>query len=144
MKRRKAREHILQALYMVENQNADASVGDLFSKHFLSEKNKSIVDENFLHSQLKNTLNNLATIDAFIESASENWKLTRMSRIDRNLLRLAVSELLYCDDISVAITIDEALEIAKKYGSDESAAFINGVLDMVSKKIPNNPKKALH
>jgi N utilization substance protein B len=68
-------------------------------------------------------------IDALIGKASRNWRLERMARVDRNLLRLAVYELKYCSDVPAKVAINEAIEIAKRYGTAESPAFVNGILD---------------
>jgi N utilization substance protein B len=144
MKRRKAREYLLQILYMSEGQGGSNSLEDNFFRHFLKESSRQNVDENFLKKQAQVILENLPTIDQYIEGASEHWKLGRMTRIDRNILRLAVGEFLYCNDIAKSVTIDEAVEIAKRFGSEESPAFVNGVLDMIYKKIPQNPEKVLH
>jgi len=70
-------------------------------------------------------------IDAVIESYSSNWKLSRISGVDRNIMRVAVYELLYCSDIPTKVSINEAVDVAKKYGTEESGAFINGVLDSI-------------
>ncbi len=72
-------------------------------------------------------------IDHEIEERSHHWKLNRMSFIDRNILRIALFELLYCDEIPPNATINEAIEIAKTYGDKNSAAFINGILDQIEK-----------
>jgi N utilization substance protein B len=70
-------------------------------------------------------------IDAVVERYSNNWKISRMSCVDRNVLRVAVFELLYCDDIPAKVSINEAIDVGKKYGTDESGAFINGILDSI-------------
>ena len=64
-----------------------------------------------------------------IERYSDNWKLSRMSGVDRNILRIAVYELMYCNDIPSKVTLNEAIDIGKRFGTDESGAFINGILD---------------
>lgn len=73
----------------------------------------------------------LEKIDAVIEAYSSNWKLGRISAVDRNVLRIAVYEMLYLSDIPSKVSINEAIDIAKKYGSEESGAFINGILDSI-------------
>lgn len=70
-------------------------------------------------------------VDTVVERYSNNWKITRMSCVDRNVLRVAVFELLYCDDIPAKVSINEAIDVGKKYGTDESGAFINGILDSI-------------
>ncbi len=73
-------------------------------------------------------------IDQIIESHSSNWRLHRMSCVDRNILRLAVYELYYCSDIPAKVSINEAIDIGKKFGTKESGSFINGLLDSIRKK----------
>ena len=71
-------------------------------------------------------------IDALIERFSSNWKISRMSGVDRNILRIAVFELICCPDIPAKVTINEAIDIGKRFGTEESGAFINGILDSIS------------
>ncbi|MDP3283621.1 MAG: transcription antitermination factor NusB [Desulfobacterales bacterium] len=70
-------------------------------------------------------------IDSIIEQYSSNWKISRMSCVDRNIMRIAVYELLWCDDIPAKVSINEAIDIGKKYGTEESGPFINGILDSI-------------
>jgi len=70
-------------------------------------------------------------INKLIEQYSENWRLDRMSIIDRNILRMATFELLYCEDIPPKVTLNEAIELGKRYGSEDSGSFINGILDRI-------------
>lgn len=72
-------------------------------------------------------------IDETITRSSENWRLDRMSRVDRNILRIGVHEICYCEEIPVRVAINEAVELAKRYGTAESAAFVNGILDRVAR-----------
>ena len=74
-------------------------------------------------------------LDAVIEATSSNWSISRMSSVDRNLLRLAIYEMLEVDEVAVAVTIDESVELAKAYGSDESYRFINGLLGRVARRM---------
>src|SRR5207244_12236894 len=71
-------------------------------------------------------------IDELIQKSSSNWKLDRMARVDRNILRLAVYEILRRADVPVRVTLNEAIELGKKFGSEESSAFVNGVLDKIA------------
>lgn len=79
-------------------------------------------------------MDHVEAIDLEIETAAENWKLSRMSKIDLSILRLAVFELFHCPETSHQIIIDEAVELAKEYGNTDSSAFVNGILDRVAKK----------
>jgi len=84
----------------------------------------------------------LSEIDAVIADSARNWTVDRMSRIDRNLLRMAVAELLYVDDVPMRVTLDEAVEIAKAFGGDDSARFVNGILDRVAREGDKAPEPA--
>lgn len=75
-------------------------------------------------------------IDRHLASASEHWRLDRMSPVDRNILRIALYEMLYRDDIPPRVSINEAIELAKRFGSQDSGAFINGVLDKIYRENP--------
>ena len=80
---------------------------------------------------VKGVIGNKAEIDGLIGSHSSNWRLSRISCVDRNVIRIAVYEMLFCEDIPAKVSINEAIDIGKKFGTEESGAFINGVLDSV-------------
>jgi N utilization substance protein B len=84
----------------------------------------------------------LAEVDAVIERHSSNWKVRRMACVDRNIMRLAVLELMHCPDIPSKVAINEAIDVAKKFGSAESGAFINGILDSVRGAMERGELKA--
>jgi len=81
-------------------------------------------------------------IDSIIEKFSSNWKISRMSCVDRNILRIAVYELLWCSDIPSKVSINEAIDVGKKYGTGESGPFINGILDSIRDAIEKGSIKA--
>jgi len=83
----------------------------------------------FYMTLIKGVIENKSGIDELIERFSSNWKISRMGCVDRNILRIAAYELLYCEDIPPKVTINEAVDIGKLYGTEESGAFINGILD---------------
>jgi len=85
----------------------------------------------FAKELVKGVWTNKEALDKLISRASRNWRIERMSRVDRNILRLAVFEVRYMEDIPPKVSIDEAVELGKKYGTEESGAFVNGVLDCV-------------
>ncbi len=85
---------------------------------------------------IKNTRQNISKIDDTIKQAAEHWALNRMAIIDRNILRAATYELLFRSDIPASVVINEAIEIAKKYSTEESAPFINGILDKIAHATP--------
>jgi N utilization substance protein B len=133
MKRRKAREFALQLLFQIDFTKSALGKKDL--EEFWSGKTVTREVREFTESLVKGTLEKLDDIDMTIEKATKNWLLKRMAAVDRNILRAAAYELLYRKDIPTAVTINEALEIAKKFSSMESAAFLNGVLDKLAKEV---------
>lgn len=75
------------------------------------------------------------SLDALLVQFSAHWRLERMAAVDRNILRVAAYELVYCPDIPIKVTLNEAIEIGKKFGTEESGAFINGILDQIAKTV---------
>jgi N utilization substance protein B len=75
------------------------------------------------------------SIDGLIEKSSTNWRVTRMPLVDRNILRLAIYELMHCEDIPGAVSINEAVELAKRFGGSDSRAFVNGIVDRVGREL---------
>ena len=92
-------------------------------------------DMTYMQNKFQNTLEHLSEIDSLIESVSEGWKLKRMFRVDLAIMRLAVFEMKYDEEIPVSVAINEAVEIAKKYGQDSSPSFVNGILAKVAEVI---------
>jgi len=133
MQRRKAREYALQILFRLDFTEKGIDSKDL--EEFWSDKEAPGDVRKFAEELVRGTLNSLDDIDTMIEKVTENWILKRMAAVDRNILRFAAYELFYRKDIPPAVTINEAIEIAKKFSSRESAPFINGVLDKLSKGI---------
>lgn len=129
--RRKAREFGLQILFEVEFSHL--KLRNVFDE-FWGENQATPEIRAFTEALVEGTLRNLREIDRVIEVCSTNWKLSRMASVDRNLLRQAAFELLYVDDIPSSVTINEAVEIAKKFGTLESSSFINGILDKIAKE----------
>lgn len=132
MKRRKAREYALQILFQIDF--ISGNVGDEFFERFWSDKKESADVKKFTEELVRGTISKLDEIDLIIERATENWPLKRMATVDRNILRFATYEILYRKDIPPAVTINEAVEIAKKFSGAEAAPFINGILDRLSKE----------
>jgi N utilization substance protein B len=132
MKRRKAREYALQMLFQLDF--TERAYDDKALEEFWSGKKEQSDIKEFAMDLVKGTRNNLDKIDAMIETFTDNWLLKRMAAVDRNILRFAAYEILFRKDIPSAVTINEALEIAKKYSSIEAAAFLNGVLDRLAKE----------
>lgn len=133
MKRRKAREYALQLLFRVDFTEKKIDRQDL--EEFWADKNEGEDVKRFTEELVFGTLSKIDEIDKAIERFTENWALERMAVVDRNILRFATYEIFYRDDIPSAVTINEALEIAKKYSSSESASFLNGILDRLAKEV---------
>lgn len=131
-KRRSSRELALKFLYQSE-----LNAGD-YNEQMSQFLEISPVQEDVrkFMVDLVDTINHSKVeIDDLLEKSSENWTLARMTVIDRNILRIATAELLYHKDIPPKVVIDEAVEIAKKFGSEDSPDFINGVLDRIRKEV---------
>lgn len=130
--RRKAREIALQVLYAIDVLHIDAKEAiTLFWNNFQATEDS----RKFSTLLIEGAWDNRDQIDDLIRSCSENWSLERMSRVDRNILRMAVYELLYCPTIPPKVTLNEAIDIGKMYGSENSGSFINGILDAVYLKL---------
>ena len=127
--RRKGRELALQALYQIEI-TGDSSIAavDLFLQHFEGGAKA----KEFARRLVSGVVSQRPELDRLIDQATENWKNERLAKVDFVLLRMAAYELVFCADIPTAVTLDEAIEIAKRFGSEESAGFINGVLDRIA------------
>jgi N utilization substance protein B len=104
-----------------------------FWRGFEDETDTSVVA--FAEELVEGTMGNLEAIDAIVQRASRNWRLERMARVDRNLLRLATYELQYVPAVPAKVVINEAIEVAKRYGTAESPAFVNGLLDRISQEL---------
>jgi N utilization substance protein B len=126
--RRKSRELVLQVLFHMDIQKSyEPEMSELFWQVFPpGQKSKA-----FFCRLLDGVLAQKSAIDHLIERHSSNWKLSRMAAVDRNLLRIAVYELLFCEDIPQKVSINEAIDLGTKFGTHESGAFINGILDSI-------------
>lgn len=136
--RRQARIQAVQQLYAREMRGVLAPVAEKPDQADAMES--EIVP--FARELLDRSLARLPEIDALLATALQNWDLRRLGAVDRAILRLAVAEMLTCPDIPPAVTINEAIEIARNLASAESARFANGVLDRVRKEIGRDSHKA--
>lgn len=130
MKRRRSREYALQILFQLEF--TDTELSDALLNEFWKSISEPDDVKEFTHSIVRETLENLDKIDTIIKKAAQHWSLERMAVIDRNILRAATYELSFREDIPSSVTINEAIEIAKKFSTEDSASFINGILDRVA------------
>jgi N utilization substance protein B len=133
--RRRSRELAMQALFCMDViQNDSEELLGLYCGCFPPPKKARAF---FIHLVRGVTIAK-ENIDHVIENFSNNWKITRMSGVDRNILRVAVFEMLYCLDIPTKVSINEAIDVGKKFGAEESGAFINGILDTIRIAIEQN------
>lgn len=153
-KRRRARELALQMLF--QSDLGGAAADELFAawqrgacrddeesaEAAASATPDALESEAFDYARalVLGTLSHLAEIDELLRRQAENWRLERMSAVDRNILRLAVFELLHEVDVPKLVIVDEAVELAKRFGSDQSSRFVNGLLDgiMRSQSLPGS------
>lgn len=134
--RREGRELALQALYAID-MNPMSSAGAL--RLFWEEHQASEGIKEFAELLVKGVDEHRAELDRRIREQSKNWSLGRMAKVDLNILRIAVFELAYLGDIPRNVTINEAIEIAKKFGSEDSPSFVNGILDELAAGLPDKP-----
>ncbi|MFC2165166.1 transcription antitermination factor NusB [Acidobacteriota bacterium] len=129
--RRKSREGTLQILFQLE---FDDSEPDDVIKQFWKGKKASREIKDYSSFLIKGIISHQDSIDRIIQSASDHWRLSRMAVVDRNILRMAVFELLYEEGLAPAIVINEAIEVSKKFSSEQAAQFINGILDALRRQ----------
>jgi N utilization substance protein B len=130
--RRKSRERALQVLFQLDYQNADVEtvLREFWSAHTTGEKVRD-----FTETLVRGAFAHREEIDRMISSTVENWSIERLAAVDRAILRFSTYELMHMPDVPAKVTINEAVEIAKTYGTEESGRFINGVLDKIREKI---------
>jgi len=124
-----AREAALQMLYAIDTTGAgvDKVIADFWAEAPGDPEGRSYAD-----ALVRGILSELERTDHLIEAASDNWRIERMSRVDRNVLRIGAYELMSRHDVPRAVILDEAVETAKRFGNEDSGAFVNGVLDRIA------------
>ena len=144
--RRNARELALQALFSMDmNRDFSSQMLERFCSHFPP----AVSIGPFFMQLVTGVVKLMPRIDPLIEAHSKHWKLDRMSCVDRNIMRIAVYEILSCEDIPPKVSINESIDIAKKYGTEDSGAFINGIIDSIrmaveSGEISREPSGQIH
>jgi N utilization substance protein B len=131
--REAGREAALQMLFAFEAGGAGSAeqvIGSFWRLTPGDPEGRSFADET-----VRGVVSDLASVDKAIQAASTNWRLSRMARVDRNVLRLGTWELMHRDDVPRAVALDEAVELAKRFGSEDSGAFVNGVLDRIAEDL---------
>ena len=136
-KRTRARECALKILYQVDiTKDSSKDISKSFWQNIEKDTDKDLRD--FVSTLANGVIDNLERIDKEIISFAKNWQMHRMAVIDRNVLRLAAFELLFIEDIPRKVSINEAIELAKKYGDKDSGKFVNGILDKIKKLSQSN------
>lgn len=131
MTRREIREHLFKLLFQKEFYS-DEEMDEQISLYFeLLEGDQDSDSVAYIQEKYNKVIDSLGVIDSLLSDASSGWKLTRMGKVDLNLLRLAAYEIRYDEDVPDKVAINEAVELAKKFGGDSSASFINGILAKV-------------
>jgi N utilization substance protein B len=133
-RRTKARERALQALYQIDVAATD--LDEALARFWPSFEPVEREVRDGAEELVRGVANHRREIDEVIEQVSTNWRMDRMAKVDRNVLRLAVFELRWRADVPVKVCNNEAIELGKKYGSESSAAFVNGVLDRIAAALP--------
>ena len=133
--RRKAREKALQILFQLDFRDDDFPA---ICREYWIKNRSGVKVREFADELVRGVYTNLKRIDQLIGSTLENWSMHRLSSVDKAILRCAVYELFYRTDIPVKVTINEAVEIAKKYGAADSSKFINGVLDKIREDLDDS------
>jgi transcription antitermination protein NusB len=130
--RRRARESALQALYQIDmTEGSPTDPGQALDRFWHSFHPASADVREYTDQLVHGVIEHLGALDGAIAQASENWRVERMARVDRNILRIAVYEIRFLPDVPKVVAINEALEVAKRFGTEESSRFINGVLDKI-------------
>jgi len=130
MSRRQAREFALLVLFQMDLGKAEQEAA---MRYVAGEKLLSEDELAFAKRIILGTIEQLKKIDEVVSSLSHDWQIKRMATVDRNILRLALYEVFYCEDIPTAVSVNEAVELAKLYGGNSSGRFINGILGKVVK-----------
>lgn len=131
MTRRECREHLMIMLFHKEfhpEEELPEQI-DFYLSQIVAPKKDDVA---YITSKYDNALEHMEEIDEIIESVSEGWKIQRMGKVDLSVMRLAIYEMKYDEEIPVSVAINEAVEIAKKYGQDNSPSFVNGILAKVA------------
>lgn len=134
MGRREMREHIFKLLFLREF-NPSEEMPDQIRMYFESLEELAPINEAYMQNKYEKILEHLDEIDGTLNLASSGWKVSRMSKVDVNILRLAVYEMKYDEDVPVKVAINEAVELAKKFSGDDSSSFVNGILGKIAKEL---------
>ncbi|GKS11941.1 transcription antitermination factor NusB [Paenibacillus chitinolyticus] len=141
MRRRVAREIALQSLYQIDMNGVSAAEAVNVAVHEAENDNEAQVDHKekimpeYIRELVDGTLNNRDRIDQLLAGYLKGWKMDRLSRVDREVLRLAAFEMLFQEDVPPKVVVNEAIDLAKHFGTDDSGKFVNGVLGKMIKDV---------
>ena len=133
-RRRQSREIALQALYIIDTSGTPEKEAFAIVNRREDPGDEKVLE--FAHALVSGAHSLRRNLDHDIEKTAENWSVKRMAAVDRNILRLAAYELIYRHDTPINVIIDEAIEIARKFSTEDSTRFINGILDKLKEKRP--------
>lgn len=131
MRRREQREHVFKLLFMKEF-NSDEEMNEQLSLYFDGLEELSLGDQSYMSKKYEHVLEHLDAIDGLLNETSKGWKTKRMNRVDLTALRLAVYEMNYDEDVPTGVAINEAVELAKRFGGEDSGSFVNGILGKIA------------
>ncbi len=134
MSRRELRENIFKLLFL-QGFHQEEEMPEQLALYFEEMEELKGAQREYIETKYKNTADRIQELDAVIDGVSTGWKTSRMSKVDLTILRLAVYEMKYDEEVPVKVAINEAVELAKKFGQDESPSFINGILGAVAREL---------
>lgn len=134
MNRKRSREIAMELLFgMTLSKNTLEETIETFIEDY--EMNLNTIDLEYIKNILEKVNSNLVELDKKIEESLNKWKIDRVSKVNLTILRLALAEIIYCDDVPSPVAINEAIELTRKYSDEKSVAFVNGALDKLVKNI---------
>jgi transcription antitermination protein NusB len=139
-RRRQARELAAQFLY--QHDLGGGELGEALTMFWQTQMDIAEATRTFAEELIRGTVEHRAAIDEKIKKYTEHWELSRIAAVDRNILRLAIYEMLFRDDIPPVVSINEAVDIAKKFSTRESGSFVNGILDRLRVDLPRPARTA--
>lgn len=138
--RREAREWTVQLLFQLDLNPDDL---DTVFERFWTERKADAMAREFTEGLVRGVRDNLGKIDGMLGKYAEHWDIHRMGVVDRNVIRMAIYEMLFCNDIPPVVSMNEAVDIAKYFSSAESGKFVNGILDRICKDLDRPARRAV-
>ena len=134
-KRKNTRKNAMELMFQMEIQN---DFSDEAIEKFQELNSLTVKQRDYMSLLFRNIEERLEKVDTVIEENAENWRIQRLAKVDLSILRIALIEMFYVEEVPIAVAINEAVSLAKIYGSDNSAKFINGILGTVARKMQGN------